>query len=107
MAGMTRYEKRIRVILLLLICLFFIVVILSIIEFKQGSYTPQLKKIVFDKEWLLALIAAIGIYIGVWLFHDLKKEDIEIKQKTKRKGEVIEGCKEKEIMEKIKEKNKH
>jgi hypothetical protein len=106
MAQMTRYEKRVRITLLLIICLFFIVVILSIIEFKQGTYTPQLHKLVLDKEWILALISAIGIYIGVWLFHDLRSEHVEIKQSARRKRFLQESDDSKDILEKIKKKNK-
>jgi len=106
MADMTRSEKRVRITLMLLVCLFFMVVILSIIEFQQGSYKPQLHKLVLDKEWILALIAAIGIYIGMWLYHDFKKEKIELKQSAKRKEHVAPQESE-EILNKIKSKNKH
>ncbi len=106
MAEMNRYDKRVRITALLLVCLFFMVVILSIIEFQQGSYKPQLRKLVLDKEWMLTIIAAIGIYVGMWLFHDFRKERTEIKQSARRKKDIASD-EDKEIMHKIKIKLYH
>ncbi len=106
MTNMNRYEKRVRITALLLICLFFMVVILSIIEFQQGSYTPQLRKLVLDKEWILALIAAIGVYVGMWLFHDFRTEHTELKQSARRKKDLASD-EDKEIIHHIRKKHNH
>lgn len=103
---MTRYQKRIRITLVLLISLFFMIMVLSIIDFSKGSYVPQLHQLVFDEDWILTIIAVIGLYVSVWLIHDFMSEHKEKKQRAKRKADII-SSEDESIIKDMKRKNKH
>lgn len=106
MAGMTRYQKRIRITLVLLICLFFMMMILSIIDFSKGSYIPKLHQLVFDEDWILTIVAIIGLYVTLWLIHDFRSEHKEKDQRARRKEDIV-PCEDEDIIRDLKNKNKH